>query len=168
MATRKKVTKAVAPGGATKKQKGSNGGVVVKQEKAPRSLNFTPQEDLALAKAYVSCTNNPLCGVEQKASAFYGEVADKFFVIMSEESGLGEGIVRRSAESLKNRWSKHIQPDMNKFLPYFRKIENEGKSGTPKSELIPLAWVPFSVAMGVTVAIFVVVVVVVENVCEGS
>ena len=123
MAPKKRATKAVAPS-AAKKAKGGNGAVVIKQEKTPRAMNFTSQEDLALAKAYVSCTNNPLCGVEQKASAFYGEVAEKFFVIMSEESALDEAVVRRGSDSLKNRWSKHIQPEMNKFLPYLRKIEN--------------------------------------------
>ena len=142
MAPKKNKTTAAASA-AAKKQKGNDTTVVeVKKEAAAtRAANFTPEEDVALAKAYASCTDNPLCGVEQKGSQFFGQVAEKFFVLMCQSDTLqiGEGVVKRSAASLKNRWSKHIQPEMNKFLPYLRKLESDKPSGTPKDQLILLA-----------------------------
>ena len=85
MPPKKRATAAATRGAAAaaaKKQKETDADVVeVKPEGgtcAPKAPNFTIEEDVALAKAYVSCTNNPLCGVEQKAEQFFASIADKY------------------------------------------------------------------------------------------
>lgn len=120
------------------KKKGTAAVPAVKQEAAPRQSNFSPNEDVALSKAYVSCTGNPLCGVEQKGSQFWNEVAEKFFLLVSQ-SDLLEPAVKRTAASVKNRWNKHIQPDMNRFLPYLKKVKAAKPSGFTVDQHVVLA-----------------------------
>ena len=97
-----------------KKKKSTNdGGSTVKQKKA-KSPNFTTDEDGALAKAFANVTANPITGVEQKAGEFWGHVADKYAKVL--QATVGDERVKsfpeRDEDSLKNRFTRHSQPEM--------------------------------------------------------
>jgi hypothetical protein len=67
-----------------------------------KASNFVAAaEDVALCKAYVNVTLNPIDGVEQKASSFWDHIHRKFCLFLKPDNP-SEALPDRDSESLKN------------------------------------------------------------------
>jgi hypothetical protein len=101
--------------------------------KKPR--NFGTIEDQLLCRAYVNVSCNPIRGTDQKRTAFWETVKIKY-----EELYVSEGVVEdypkeeRDWEALANRYQKKIQPEMNLFMPFLKRVYECPPSGVPKEE----------------------------------
>lgn len=128
------------PPAAKKTSKKKKDGADSGEPKKKKARNFSQVEDLLLCKAYVNASENPRVGVGQKLAEFWGSVKEAFDALYVSE-GVEEplGKEERDHESLMNRFSRQIQPTVNRFNKYFRQIKLEQPSGTPFSEYIRLA-----------------------------
>ena len=83
---------------APKKKKTS---AAANQKLADCTPNVSHKDDAALAKAYISCTGNSLCGVEQKSAEFWFQLEKKYWLLVCESDILVPA-VKLNAASLKN------------------------------------------------------------------
>jgi hypothetical protein len=51
-----------------------------------KAANFVAAEDVAMCKAYVNVTLNPIDGVEQKASSFWDHIHRKFCLLLKPDN----------------------------------------------------------------------------------
>ncbi|KAI2491343.1 No apical meristem-associated C-terminal domain [Fragilaria crotonensis] len=70
--------------------------------------NFRVDEDIHLAHAYVFVTTNAAVGTDQDANTFWEKITEIFV-----RRG---GSASRSSVSLKNRFNKVLQFEINKYL----------------------------------------------------
>ena len=106
--------------------------VVVKQERAP---NYSKTEDELLCRAYVNITTDPTVGTDQTSTTFWQRIKDKFDLLRDGK----ENVKDRSWDSLRNRFQKTIQPEMNYFNRYFKQVKEEKPSGVPESHYPEIA-----------------------------
>ena len=108
-----------------------------KKPKKVKQPNFKPEEDLALSKAFANCTANSISGVDQKATEFWNHVQGKFEVSLEKEVGaaVAKSFPYRDGDSVKNRFTRQIQPDVNKYLKYYRKVKQDNPSGTTLEQI---------------------------------
>jgi len=101
----------------------------------PGVVNFTEIEDVALCKAYVNVTLNPIDGVGQKSAEFWGHIQRKFgsFLLM-QPSNIVTALPKRDAESLKNRFMRKIQKKMNVYNKYYKQVKESPPSGVNTEE----------------------------------
>ena len=112
------------------------------KNKKPKPPNFTSLEDVLLCKAFVNVSTNPVTGVGQKSADFWDCVKEKFDELFKEEDVPADGVavvVNRDSSSLMNRFKRFIQLKMNVFNKYFKRMKEEGPSGTPYTEYVSLA-----------------------------
>jgi hypothetical protein len=84
-----------------------------------RTPNFAVGEDIALCKAYVNCTLNPLVGNDQKAEVFWNAVLKAYNDINSNYSADDEVIVvERESASLRNRFQRAIAKQTKEWNPF--------------------------------------------------
>ena len=90
--------------------------------------NYTAEEDLALCKAWVSVSTDPIVGANQKGETFWKAVHKKMYVIYQEDA---EVVVmnKRSWESVKNRFQKTIHTTVQKFNGYYKQAVEKNESG---------------------------------------
>jgi hypothetical protein len=65
-----------------------------------KASNFVAVEDVALCKAYVNVTLNPITGVGQKAYSFWDHIHRKYCLLLKEDNP-SEALPDRDSESLK-------------------------------------------------------------------
>jgi hypothetical protein len=99
-----------------------------------KAANFVAVEDVALCKAYVNVTLNPIDGVEQKASSFWDHIHRKYCLLLKQDNP-SEALTDRDAESLKNRFQRKIQKKMNVYNRYYKLVKECPPSGTTEEEL---------------------------------
>jgi hypothetical protein len=87
-----------------------------------RPPNFTEEEDTVLAKAYVSTSLNPIMGTDQKQEVFWGAVFDRFVELYKTDVEVQDLDVlqKRTWRSLDQRYKKHLQPDVTKWVSVTR------------------------------------------------
>jgi hypothetical protein len=78
--------------------------------------SWKEEEQLALCKAWVSVSENPLVGTEMKADTFWAKIKEQL------KSA-------RTTEACRGQWSD-IQWSVQKFVGCFAKIESMNPSGT--------------------------------------
>jgi hypothetical protein len=94
-----------------------------------KATNFVALEDMALCKAYVNVTLNPInAAVRQKSSAFWDHIHRKYCALLKEENP-AEVLTDRDAESLKNRFQRKIQKKMNVYNEYYKQVKECPPSG---------------------------------------
>ena len=82
--------------------------------------NYSIDEDIALCKAFVNVSSNPLTGTDQKAIVFWGRVQQRFTTVL-QEMYPGESFEEnfpqpRDHMSLMNRYKKMIQKTVHVFM----------------------------------------------------
>lgn len=100
--------------------------VVVSGRKTQRANNYTEKEDLLLTKAYVSVSNDPINGSQQRANIFWVKVHEKYKVLVSQQVPKA-GFVGRPVESLKQRYLKVIAKAVAKYKKFYRLLKNQNK-----------------------------------------
>jgi hypothetical protein len=83
--------------------------------------NFKIDEDMKLASAYVFVTTNAAVGTDQDGDTFWKKIRDNFI-----QRG---GLAARSLLSLKNRFNKVLQAEVNKYVGYLHAALREYHSG---------------------------------------
>jgi hypothetical protein len=104
--------------------------------------NFTPEEDVAICRAFVNVSLDPIAGTDRKASVFWSTIKTQYESVLENALGSGglEQLPIRSHESLKYRFTRKILPNTNTFNSYLRQIKLSPPSGTPTEDgLIDLA-----------------------------
>lgn len=92
----------------------------------PRSQGFTAQEILMLAQAYMRESLDPINGTSKKADVMWKDICQSYNKLRQEyDRGKIERLSadkpytplpERPTPSLKNHWTKYIQPAVNKFV----------------------------------------------------
>ena len=89
-------------------------------KKKPGS-NFTASEDVMLASAYVAVMTDAAKGTDQDGNTFWERIKEGFI----SRGGLKE----RTRTSLKNRFNKVLQAEVNKYIGILHGVFREYKSG---------------------------------------
>ncbi|KAG7352962.1 No apical meristem-associated C-terminal domain containing protein [Nitzschia inconspicua] len=100
---------------------------------ATRPKNFTPIEDVMLCRAYVNATLNPITGTDQKMEVFWRGIKGKFDELYAEADEVQEGVAR-APEALMNRYMRKILPEMNLWIPFYKRVSDCPPSGVPKEQ----------------------------------
>jgi hypothetical protein len=87
----------------------------------PRMGNFKGSEDVLLASAYASVTMDASIGTDQDGNTFWSKIRDHFV-----RHG---GLAARSIVSIKNRFNKVLQAEVNKYLGNLHTVLREYHSG---------------------------------------
>jgi len=103
-----------------------------------RVSNFVEVEDIALCKAYVNVTLNPIDGIGQKSKEFWDHIHRKYCALLKEDNP-SEVLQDRDLESLKNQFQLQIQRKMNIYNKYYKQVKECPPSGTTEEELHKLA-----------------------------
>ena len=99
-----------------------------KEFEGKRAPNFTTVEDLVLCKSYAAVSEDPTVGTDQTAETFWGKVFESFVLLSAYERENGT-FYKHSPKSLKDRFTRTIQPSMNTFNRYFKNVKNRKISG---------------------------------------
>jgi hypothetical protein len=83
--------------------------------------NFKIDEDMKLASAYVFVTTNAAIGTDQDGETYWKKIRDSFIK--------GGGLATRTLLSLKNRFNKVLQAEVNKYVGYLHSALREFHSG---------------------------------------
>jgi hypothetical protein len=100
-----------------------------------KAANFVAVEDVALCKAYVNVSLNPIDGVGQKPSAFWDHIHRKYCLLLKQDNP-SEALLDRDSESLKNRFQHKIQKKMNVYSKYYKQVKECPPSGVNTKEEI--------------------------------
>ena len=92
-----------------------------------RGSQWTAVEDIELARAWVSISEDPVKGNEQKNDTFWGNIYDLWTAKTK--------LTTRTAQACKNRWST-LQRAVQKFCGYFQKVLDLNESGKTDEDKI--------------------------------
>ena len=97
--------------------------VVEEESKQPatkkkRPPNFSAEEDVILARCFVSASLNPIVGSEKKQEVFWSDVRDSFMLLYMSEVEVQDPAVLsgRTWKSLEQRFKRKTQPDVMKYI----------------------------------------------------
>jgi hypothetical protein len=82
-----------------KKQKTSSG-------RPTNTASFVEYKDIALCKAYVNVSQDPVRGSEKKAAVFWEDIKQRYDEVLKMEVNSSKKLPDRNKESLKNRYKK--------------------------------------------------------------
>jgi hypothetical protein len=99
--------------------------------KPPRTANFTAEEDLRLASAYVFVSLDAAVGTDQDGNTFWTKIRDSFV-----NRG---GLVARTMQSLKARWNKVINAEIGKYVGHLQGVFREYHSGWAMGDYVTKA-----------------------------
>ena len=99
--------------------------------RAKGASNFRMDEDVHLAHAYVLITTNAAVGTDQDANTFWMKVKENFV-----RQG---GTDARTVMSLKNRFNKVLQFEVNKYVGILHGVLREYKSGWAMNDYVSKA-----------------------------
>ena len=126
---------------ASKKSKDSATASVVLQEEekakaatavTKKAAYFTLAEDIAICKAFVNCTLDPIVGCNQKSATFWNAVHAKFNEILTQESDVYMEN-KWKVSSINSRFLKTISPRVSIFTGFHKQILEKEMSGwTPE------------------------------------
>ena len=107
---------------------------------APRMGNFKAMEDVLLATAYVTVTRDAAVGTDQDGNTFWNKIRDHFI-----RRG---GLPGRTLVSLKNRFNKVLQAEVNKYIGYLHTVLREYHSGWGVGDYVKKAKTTFLMKLG--------------------
>ena len=118
-------------------------GAVSKKERSP---NFTDPEDQALCKAFMNCSEDPITGCDQDSKTFWQKIKEKYDPLIIQwyqttavNTPSIEEPCERDWKALKARYTRSIMPNVNYFLPIFRRHYDRWESGKTLEEIIEMA-----------------------------
>jgi len=106
--------------------------------KSSRGAEFTPGEDVALAKAWIQVSGDSIAGADQKGSVFYSRVKSIY-----NEGLKPEGTPNRSFTSLKRRFDL-IKSAVVKFSACYSTVKRARPTGVNEHDIIRLATAIFN------------------------
>jgi hypothetical protein len=96
-----------------------------------RQLNFSKAEDIALTKAYINASDDPVVGNNQKGMDFWKKVHANFVSLMEKEDGPPPAV--RGWNACRDRFQKRIQKDVQEFHALSKSVHAQHKTGwTPE------------------------------------
>ena len=104
-----------------------------------RPPNFTSEEDVFLCRAFVNVSTNSAVGADQKGVEFWRKVRDVFTELYKENSEVQVDEAPRPANSLENRWARHISCNVSTFNRYYKAIADNPPSGFTAQDYIKKA-----------------------------
>jgi hypothetical protein len=87
-----------------------------------KASNFVAVENVALCKAYVNVTLNPINGVGQKSKEFWDHVHRKYCLFLKDDNP-SEALPEQDSVSLKNQFQRQIQKKMNVYNKYYKQVK---------------------------------------------
>ena len=132
----------------TKSSKEDAAAVVVSRN---RNKNFSPEEDVLISRAFIAATENECEGANKKGDAFYERVLDKFLSIYKQETAEDEQeevVLNRTAGAIQNRWTRHINKDVQLFNGYYKRVKESKPSGNNDDDIYNLAMEEYRVQEG--------------------
>jgi hypothetical protein len=129
-------------------EKGERPSATKKPKKVPSTLsgtvvpyrvrmNFTEVEDECLTRAYVSVSDDPLKGAQQKGAVFWDNVM-MVFQKFCTDNGINHPIPRKR-EALQDRWRKFIAKDCMRFAGCMKMSKAQRRSGFTEQDYITRA-----------------------------
>ena len=97
----------------------------------PKSSNFKASDDFLLASAYVTVTTNAAIGTGQDGNTYWSKIRENFI-----HRG---GLASPSAASLKNRFNKVLQAEVNKYIGNLHTAFREFCSGWSMADYVAKA-----------------------------
>ena len=110
-------------------------------KKAP---NFTPEEDIALARAWRSASEDPIMGSCMKAATFQSEIKKKFYRIVGETDDEN----KRDGKALLIRFQRFISPACMRILALYQREVKKNESGKNEDDWVQQALENYSVEIG--------------------
>lgn len=89
--------------------------------------NFKPYEDVLLARAYASVSTDPINGTDQKFDVFWSNVLIKYNILMVKLPQAQQ--VPRNADSLRLRWQRTLNKDIQLFNSCYSRLLKTNPSG---------------------------------------
>ena len=102
--------------------------------------NFKIDEDMKLASAYAFVTTNAAVGTDQDGETYWKKIHDSFI-----QRG---GLATRTLLSLKNRFNKVLQAEVNKYVGYLHGALREFHSGWSMNDYTTKAKAEFQMKHG--------------------
>lgn len=102
--------------------------------KKTKGRNFTREDDIYLAKAYINATCDSANGAHQSGTVFWKKVHVAYGNLW-DDSGC-DVYVERDAESLQNRFQKRLQGPTMKFNAIYLNLKKKNISGKTEEDLI--------------------------------
>jgi hypothetical protein len=134
-----------------KKQKGTGADAAAAATVSKRTKNFSPEEDILISRAFIAATENECEGANKKGDAFYERVLEKFLAIYKQETAEDEQdevVLNRNASAIQNRWSRHINKDVQLFNGYYKRVKDSKPSGNNEDDIYNLAMEEYRVQEG--------------------
>ena len=99
--------------------------------KKQRSTNFSAEEDVLLARAYVNRSQNGAVGTDQNAKKLWQDIKSVYDDLVVQEKIFAEDEepLEREWASLKNRYKRYIQKNVTKFVAIYRAEKEKNHSG---------------------------------------
>ena len=143
-ATGEVVAAASSDAGDSKKKRGRPKGSTNRKGVNPKkssggSANYSLLEDIQIAKAWASVTLDPILGTNQKGDQFWTKVHEKYQIFMEKEDRACLEIHPRNPNSLKERFQRNIQKQVNVFNPFYISVKRVVKSGWNERDYMNLA-----------------------------
>jgi hypothetical protein len=137
-ARNKRATKATTT--QKKKKRSDDGESKRKPQAKQRTPNFQVADDVALCKAFVNCTLNPLVGNDQRAEIFWDTVLEAYNNIIAKDATEDDVfVVERESASIRNRFQRSIAKQVKEWNPFYKRVAEAPPSGTTKNDWIRLA-----------------------------
>ena len=130
---KKPIKKIGRPKGSLNK-KGSSKDVEKDEDK--KSSYFSEFETVILCRAFVSTSEDPLTGNNQKGKDFWQTVTDKFNQLLTEEDN--DDLYQRDRKmiTIRNRFQRQVQPAVTKFNVFYKKAKTPLQSGKQEEDYI--------------------------------
>ena len=89
---------------------------------------WTDEEDLFLCRAFVNVSQDSADGANQKGSDFWKKVYSKMYILYDEEAEV-KSTTKWTWESVRNRFQKTIQKEVQKYNSYYKQVMEKEQSG---------------------------------------
>ena len=99
----------------------------------PRGDSWRAGEDESLAKAWVSVSECPITGADQKAEAFWSKIFEVFRKFEQERTGESTA---RTSTSLKSRWNNCLRKECSRFAGFHSRVKSINPSGASKEDIL--------------------------------
>ncbi|XP_042467059.1 glutathione S-transferase T3-like [Zingiber officinale] len=96
--------------------------------------SWTKVEDEVLARSFVTISDDPIIGNDQKADAFWGRVASYY------NENLSQGSNTRSANVIRSHWHNTIQKKVYRFNANYNSIYSSYRSGHSDEDILRFAY----------------------------
>ena len=131
---RKSVSNDPDAGSESENEDKQPGAVKNDEPKRAKGMNYSPIEDRLLVEAYLNMTEDAINGVHQGGNVFWGKVKERFEILMERHDSTC--VLIRNLASIKNRYTKRLQPSLLRFQAHYNHCKSNQESGTSEEDVI--------------------------------